>query len=744
MKHKTSLYCAALLSLTGNAVGQNVPQLGKAPTDTVIAAMTLDEKISLLIGAGEANTTTGTPPSAVVGSTNKIVPGAAGTTHSIPRLGIPSIVVADGPAGLRIHATRNGTDSTFYCTHFPIATLLACTWNTDLVHQVGYAIGNETREYGVDILLAPATNLMRNPLCGRNFEYYSEDPLLSGKTAAAMTHGIQQNGVGTSLKHFALNNQETNRTRNNALVSRRAMHDLYLKPFEIAVREAAPWTVMTSYNRINGVYASENTWLLDTILRDKWGFQGAVMTDWFGGTHVARQMQAGNDLLMPGTREQEAALKEAVRSGKISLETVNRNVRHLLDLIPRTPRFRKTPYSNSPDLKAHASISRQAATEGMVLLKNNSLTLPLTNHPQKIAAFGITSYNFIAGGSGSGDVNRAYTISLTDGLQNAGMQPDSSLTSLYRNYIARETPLLPVPEWGHPAQCIAEMELTDSLIHSQASKQDVAIITLGRTSGEFADRSLKNDFYLSDAEQTLLDKVCTAFHNKGKKVIVILNICGVIETASWKDKPDAILVAWLAGQEGGHAVADILSGTVTPSGKPTMTFPISYEDVPSAPNFPLPGNTANRDSTRYEEDIYVGYRHYDTFGKPVSYPFGYGLSYTRFSYENLQVSLEADTIRISCLITNTGKADGKEIAQLYISSLDNKTEHPLKELKAFAKTKTLRSGESDTVSFLLPKTEFTVFDSVTGNQSEPRGAFRIYVNASCTDYRLETSLTPYP
>lgn len=746
MNRRITFFAALSLSFFENLAAQHLPQLGKASTDEVIAAMTFDEKISLLVGAGDEDTADlPDTVTAIVGSTQKLVPGAAGTTHAIPRLGIPAIVMADGPAGLRIDAHRNGTDSTFYCTHFPIATALASTWNVPLIEKVGNAIGNEAREYGVDVLLAPATNIMRNPLCGRNFEYYSEDPLVAGKIAAAMIRGIQQNGVGTSLKHFALNNQETNRVNNNVLVSPNVMHELYLKPFEIAVREAKPWTMMSSYNRINGSYASENPLLLDSILRKQWKFRGTVMTDWFGGTNPVLQMQAGNDLLMPGTLKQQGLIKEGARKGILPVSILDRNVKNLLELVAQTPRFKKLSYSNTPDLKSHARISRTAATEGMVLLKNENHTLPInTPYIQKVAAFGITSYDFIAGGTGSGDVNRAYTVSLTEGLTNAGLQLDSILMQQYRTYIDNESAKLPPAKFGDPARRIAEMEISDSVIQRQAASQDMAIITLGRISGEFADRSLKNDFYLSDTERKLLERVCTAFHALGKQVVVILNTCGVLETASWKHLPDAILVSWLAGQEGGNAVADILTGITSPSGKLTMSFPIKYEDVPSAPNFPIEGSTASIDSTRYDEGLFVGYRYYDTFHKPVSYPFGYGLSYTQFEYSNLDITEDGDTIRLSCLITNAGDKEGKEVVQVYVSAPNGGKDRPSKELKAFAKTNYLQPGDTEKVTIILPKSELAQYDSTSNQWKIPEGIFRIFVNSSATDYELEEKIQIKP
>jgi beta-glucosidase len=551
----------ALLAAAMTACGPQVPQLGRASIDEVVEAMTLEEKAHLVVGTGMAGFS---GENAVVGETRKLVPGAAGTTYPIERLGIPSVVLADGPAGLRINPTREGDSQTYYCTHFPIGTLLASTWDQELVEKVGEAIGNEVLEYGTDVLLAPALNIHRNPLCGRNFEYYSEDPVVSGKIAAAYVRGVQNNGVGTSVKHFALNNQETNRMANDAHVSQRALREIYLKGFEIVVRESDPWTVMSSYNYLNGIYTSENPELQTAMLRDEWGFRGMVMTDWFGGKDAVAQMVAGNDMLQPGTDKQYEMIVSGVKEGRLDEAVLDRNVKRILEMILRTPRFQGYCFSNKPDLEAHAAVTRQSATEGMVLLKNENEALPLSAGTKRIALLGCTSYDFIAGGTGSGNVNRAYTVSLLDGLKQAGYELDGELKTAYEQHIAAENERNRPDTTNRFAMFLprprpTEMMIPAARLQALAKANDVALITLGRTSGEFLDRK-KADFELTREEKALLNDVCRAFHAAGKKVVVVLNIGGVIETASWKNRPDAILCAWQAGQEGGNSVADVRQG----------------------------------------------------------------------------------------------------------------------------------------------------------------------------------------
>lgn len=738
------------------------PQLGKDPIEKVINAMTLDEKLDLLIGSGG---NVKTEASATIGNSSVLVLGAAGQLNAIPRLGIPNTVLADGPAGLRIQPKRDGTTKTFYCTHFPIETVMSSTWNSNLVKAVGAAIGDEVKHYGVDVLLAPATNIQRNPLNGRNFEYYSEDPLLAGKITAAMIAGVQSNGVGTSLKHFALNNQETNRTNNNVIGNPRTFREIYLKPFEIAIKESHPWTVMTSYNKINGTYTSERADLLTEILRHEWGFNGMVMTDWYGGQHATMQMEAGNDLLMPGKLSQREELRKAILNGNLSMEIIDRNIKNILEYIIKTPHFNGYVADNNPDLKAHAQVTRNAAIEGMVLLKNNRNALPFTKNIKNLAAFGFTSYDFIAGGTGSGDVNHAYVVSLIDGLKNGGFSIDESIKKSYEEYIPEAKAKMPKPTGQFaaflPKKLIPEMELSDVDILNAAKNDDAAVITIGKTSGEFGDRSIKTNFNLTDAEKKMVSDVTRIFHKEGKKVVVILNVCGVIETQSWISQPDAVLISWLPGQEGGNSVADIISGKESPSGRLPMTWPLSYNDVPSKNDFPDPdeisddelmnslkgfaelrteGSRKNFDITTYNDGIYVGYRYYTTKNIPVSFPFGYGMSYTSFEYGKPNVEKDANgNIKVSVNVRNNGKMEGKEVVQVYVSAPGKDMDKPARELKGFAKTKRLAVGESETVTINIPFESLASFNDQSNCWQVESGVYKVMVAKNAADLKPLTT-----
>lgn len=760
MKSDVNIFAIGLAAAVLSACGGE-PQLSEHNIDKVVKAMTPEEKALLVTGIEMDKGTD--IHTAVIGASAQKVAGAAGATHAIPRLGIPSVVLADGPAGLRIAPTREGEERTYYCTHFPIASLLSSTWNQALVEEVGRAIGNEALEYGVDILLAPALNIHRNPLNGRNFEYYSEDPFLSGKIASSYVRGIQSNGVGTSLKHFAANNHETNRTGVDVRVDERTLREIYLRGYEITVNEADPWTVMTSYNKINGLYTSEDPHLLQDILRDDWGFGGAVVTDWFGGKDTKAQMRAGNDMLQPGRVSQYEEIVSGVKDGSLDEECLDRNVAHILSLIVRTPTFRKYRYGNSPDLTAHAAVTRRGAAEGMVLLENRNEALPLSAGERKVALFGNTSYRFIAGGSGSGNVNRAYTVSLLEGLSNAGLTVDAGLRGKYEAAIARddeaaaragkeENPFMAELPLPLPADYVPSV----SEIEGYAKADDVAVITLGRRSGEFLDRT-DADFNLSANERRLITEVSCAFRAEGKKTVVVLNVGGVIETASWKDIPDAVLLSWQAGQEGGNSVADVLTGKENPSGRLPMTWPVSWRDHKSSENFPraedysfnfdaflgkekAPGNVKDYDWCNYAEGIYVGYRWFDKAGLKVSYPFGYGLSYTAFSYGEPRVTRDGDRVRLSLSVKNVGKRAGKEVVELYVAAPGKTLEKPAKELRAFAKTGLLAPGASEEVVLEFAVPDLASYNPASSSWEVEDGVYTILVGASCTDIRRRSRM----
>ena len=745
MKYKKMVLTMAVGALSATMTAQTAPQLNANNIEEVIKAMTLEEKAQLLVGGGNDGFV---GSGAMLGHQKKFVPGAAGTTVAIPRLGIPATVQCDGPAGVHIDAHREGDSRNYYATGFPVGTCLASTWNTDLVRKVGEAIGNETLEYGCDVVLGPGMNLHRNPLCGRNFEYYSEDPVVTGLMGTAFVLGVQSQGVGVSAKHFAVNSQESDRTRVDERLSQRALRELYLKGFEMMVRKSNPWTIMSAYNKINGIYAQGNKDLLTNILRNDWGYKGIVETDWIGKREdlpVEQEVAAGNDLMMPGYPAQVKDIVNTVKSGKLDVNNVDRNVRRMLEYIVKTPRFKGYKYSGEPDLKAHAAITRQSSTEGMVLLKNNA-ALPIRGL-KTVALFGVNSYDFMSGGLGSGAVNVGYSVDMVTGLKNIGVATTPQLTEIYQNYVkyakaklkADKNPMMWFLNQGQPK--LDEIDITERCVANEEPKADAAIITIGRQAGEGMDRQINGEFNLSKTEQDMIFRVSDAFHAKGKKVIVIINSGSVMETASWRDRVDAILVAWQPGIEGGNSVADILTGKVNPSGKLTMTWSIAATDHPSTAKFAKEydmytyknmegwgkGNIPGVDFSNHEEDIYVGYRYFDTFKKDVAYPFGFGLSYTTFEMGNPSVKANGKNIEVSVTVKNTGKVAGKQVAQVYVTAPKGAYEKPAKELKAFGKTRELKPGESQTLKMTLEKRDLASFDEANSQWKVDAGNYLFQV-----------------
>ena len=732
------------------------PKLRADNIEDVLKAMTLEEKATLLVGGGWGSMTAGS----MTASSETIVSGAAGTTRPVERLGIPVTVLADGPAGLRINPTRQGTDKTFYCTGFPVGTVLASTWNTALVEELTNAMGNEVKEYGVDVLLAPGQNLHRNPLCGRNFEYFSEDPLLSGKMSAAYVRGVQRNGVGVSIKHYAANSQEVNRQQNDSRINPRALRELYLKGFEIAVRESDPWTVMSSYNRLNGAFTQQSRDLLTTILRDEWGFNGIVMTDWGNKEGTVAAVNSGNDLMEPGMENEIERIIAGVKDGRISQEQLDANVRRMLQYIVRTPRFQGYKFSNKPDLKAHADLVHKATAEGLVLLENNGV-LPFSG-VKKVALYGTGSYDFIAGGTGSGNVNKAYVRNVAEGFKANGLEVDADIQTWYEQYIALTKTQLRNNAAGNGMgillgdPVVPEMAISRGFIERKLPVTDIAVLTISRNAGEGDDRKAADgDWTLTGQERELMQTLADVYHAAGKKLVVVLNIGGVIETASWKHIPDAVLLAWTPGQEGGLAVADVLCGASNPSGKLPMTFPVNYFDIPSSFNFPhnyrggnsidlaalMGGNVSRRPVkdvtyTDYAEGIWVGYRYFQTAGKAVSYPFGYGLSYTTFAYSKPVVKVEKNgTVTATVTVTNTGSVAGKEIVELYVTAPDGGLVKPVYELKGFAKTKNLKPGASEIVTITIDPYTLASFNENSSAWETAAGSYTAHFGASAADIR---------
>lgn len=717
----TVLLAGSPLKLNGDNISQIVKEL------------TTEEKAALLVGSG-SKAFDG------VGYTTLYVKGSAGTTHPIERLGIPAIVLADGPAGVRIDDRP--------CTKFPIGTSLASSWNPSLVEEVGKAIGNEVREYGVDVLLAPGINIQRNPLCGRNFEYYSEDPLLAGKIAAGYIRGIQNQGVGTSIKHFAANNQELNRLYLDARVPVRALREIYLRNFEIAIKESDPWTVMTSYNYLNGTLAAENQDLATGVLRNDWGYNGVVMTDWAAGLYSDKMVASGNDMIQPGSDDHYKRLVKSMNDGSLPMATVDTAVTRLLRLIVKCPRFKGYEYSNKPTLEHNASVARKAAEEGIVLLKNDAGSLPLASE-SKIALFGVASYEMITGGTGAGNVNGSYVIDLKHGLSDAGFGLDKATDEFYKDCLKYErfnTRRInsKSDKWFVDAERPGE-DLPPSDVLKQAAKEaDKAVITIGRIFGEGKDRLYQFSYLLSNAEMRLIREVSAAFHKEGKKMIVVLDVGGIVDMTAWQDMADAIVVSWLPGCEAGHAIVSVLSGKGTPSGRLPMSIPVSYYDDPTASTMPqiltdkpfnysfyrpAPAGVTKRydieniDYVNYREGIYFGYRYYTTNKVSTAYPFGFGLSYTDFKYSGMTVEDTGDDFVVNMTVENTGSYSGKEVVQIYVKAPGKDMDKPVRELKGFTKTETIAPGQSQTVEIRIPKTLLASYDESRSGWATESGTY---------------------
>lgn len=685
--------CQGTLLLRGGNV-----LLSAAAVDLVCNELTDEEMVSLLVG----NTTVAPAP------------GEAGVTSPIARLGVPALALADGPQGVRL-----ATHTVWY----PCGAVVASSWDRENVYKVGCSLGNDCDATGVDVLLGPGMNIQRLVVGGRNFEYFSEDPYLTGIIASAYTSGVQSKGIGVSAKHYAVNNQETARGTISAKLNERALREIYLRGFGYVVRKADPMTIMSSYNRVNGVFTSVNRPLLD-VLRKDFGFDGLIMCDWGSGGGVVDKVAAGNDLTEPGCKEQYDELLAALKNGTISREACIEACRNVLSVVSESKAYEKMlggreRATNDVDVESGRKAALEAAESGIVLLKNEQNALPVKKNTE-LALIGMTAYDPIYGGGGSGGVNTSYKKDIESGLRDAGYRTNYTAGSWfsYSNKIRKEF---------------------DEEAAKWAESCEAAIVVIGRYTEEGADRSPKEGgFLLTDDEKTQITRTAEIFHAKGKKLIVIINSGNPVESASWRDSADAILWIGYPGEMLGTAVADIISGKVSPSGKLTCTWPETYESTPYADDFP---GTAS--STKYRDDIYVGYRYYEEFGVDTVFCFGHGLTYTSFEYSDFSAKKEDDgRIVLSCTVKNAGDKSGREIVQFYVSKPVADGLLPLKkELCGFDKTKLLKPGESQTVTATVTSFELESFFTEEGAWKIAGGDYEFTAAASSGDVRLAAKVT---
>lgn len=631
-------------------------------------------------------------------------------TKSIERLGIPSIIMTDGPHGLRKQAGETdhlGINKSVPSTCFPSAAGLACSWDKDLVNKMGVAIGEEAQANGVSIVLGPGANIKRSPLCGRNFEYFSEDPYLSSHLAASYIKGVQSQGVGTSLKHFAVNNQEYKRMSVDVIVDERTLREIYLASFEEAVREAQPWTVMAAYNKVNGDFCSENKNLLTEILKDEWGFEGFVVTDWGAANELDDGIAAGLELEMPSSGGQgEKKIVEAVKAGKLSIETLDQAVERILNVVFQAVNNKKKDALYSKN--EHHRIAREVAQESMVLLKNEKQILPI-KEVESVAVIGAFAKNPRFQGGGSSHINPTMVDTIFEEMEKVA-GPTTSLQ--YAKGYSLESD-----------------DVNEDLILEAvevAKKAEVAVIFAGLPERYESEGFDRKHLGIPENHIVLIEEIAKVQSN----VIVVLSNGAPVEMP-WLSKVKAVLETYLGGQALGGAVSDLLFGLANPSGKLAETFPKKLAHNPSYLNFPGDGETVE-----YREGVFVGYRHYDTRDVDPLFPFGYGLSYTSFEYSDIRVNRkeiqDTDTVTVSVKVKNTGSVAGKEIVQLYVRDVDSTVPRPEKELKGFDKVY-LQPGEEKTVTFELGKRAFAYYNAKLKDWHVESGAFDILVGSSSRD-----------
>ena len=683
-------------------VKNGLPQLTADGVRCVVAAMTLEEKAHMVTGTQDIK-----------------LEGASGGTYEIPRLGVPSITVNDGPAGVRYGKT----------VWYPAVINISSSWDVNLAKEIGVSMAEDAMAQDIDIILAPGMNIQKNVLCGRNFEYVSEDPILTAYIATAYTKGIQSLGVGVSLKHFAANNQETARGQISSNLTERALREIYLKAFGMAIKAADPYTVMSSYNLINGQRVAVRYDLLTTYLRGEIGFKGYVMSDWGSGGSVVEQVNAGNDINMPGNATDPAELIAAYEEGLVDPLMLDSACGNILGVVVRCHNFKDPDQKTRLDYKNHGAQVADAAADTMVLLKNDGASLPLADGTT-VAVFGNGAVKTIYGGAGSGSVSAKTTVSIMDGLRKA-----DGLTV----FDAANNPFLGCEEHSALDES-KDVEVTEAYAQKCAEGAEAAIIVISRGSTEGADRNtLEGDFRLNATELSMITRVSETFHAKGKKVIVLLNIGSPIEVVSWRDYVDAILWVGYPGERAGTSVAKVLTGEVNPSAKTTITWPTAYNTTPAYRHFP--GNAAD---AIYYEDIYVGYRYYYTFHVATAYPFGYGLSYTSFEYSDFTVEKQKDSSVIAKVtVKNVGEVAGREIAQVYVAKPETTLEQAAFELAGFGKTKLLAPGESETLTMIIPVDALTSYDTENSRYIMDKGDYTFFVGNSSIDVQGDRKTLNY-
>lgn len=638
-------------------------------------------------------------------------------TESVNHVGIPSIMLTDGPHGIRKRVEEKSKDEKMSLKGvpaicYPTASATACSWDTDLIYKMGEALGDECLKEQVSVLLGPGTNIKRSPLCGRNFEYFSEDPLLAGEMAASFINGVQSKGVGTSLKHYAVNNQETRRMTVNAVVDERTLREIYLAPFETAVKKAQPWTIMAAYNRLNGTYCAENKWLLTDVLRNEWGYQGIVVTDWGAENDRVQGLLAGQELEMPSSNgEGNKQIVAAVKQGLVEESYLDELVDRLIDMALKGEKVRGT---YTYDAEAHHKLAREIAGQCMVLMKNDGDILPLSKKA-KLTVIGEMAKKPRYQGAGSSLINP--------------IQLDSAFETLVKMGVEFQY----APGYSTAKKNRTSDDTFVSEAVSKAKNAEAVLLFIGLTDDFETEGNDRKHIGLPPLHNRLVNEVLKV----NKNVVVVLSGGSAVEMP-WADEVPAILNEFLTGQASGSAVCDVLFGDVNPSGKLAETYPYALTDNSSANYFP--GTPV---SVEYRESVYVGYRYYDKAQKAVRFPFGHGLSYTTFEYSDLKVSADklkdTDTVTVSFTVKNTGKADGAEVAQVYVSDTESTIFRPEKELKGFKKV-FLKAGEAKTVEITLDKRAFAYYNVNIHDWHVESGEFKILVGASSRDIRLETAV----